>query len=60
METGILKALFGLWCVYYATGDLRRSEEITAAIQEQLEDGDHAGGTPQLPFMQRRGVVLSR
>ena len=55
-ETGILKAFFGLWCVYYATGDLRRSEEITAAILGQLEIATMPAGRPS--YHSCKGVEL--
>jgi class 3 adenylate cyclase len=56
VEAGVLQSLFGMWCVYYATGDLRRSEEITAAILEQLEIATMPAGRPS--YHSCKGVEL--
>jgi class 3 adenylate cyclase/tetratricopeptide (TPR) repeat protein len=55
-EASVLQALFGLWCMYYATGDLRRSEEVTAAIQDQLEIATMPAGRPS--YHSCKGVEL--
>jgi hypothetical protein len=54
--SGVLKALFGLWCYYYSTGGLAESEELTAAIDEQLAVATLPAGRPS--YHACKGVEL--
>jgi hypothetical protein len=56
METGVLRALLGVWCYYYATGDLAQSQLVTGAMEEQLEVATLPAGRPS--FHACKGVEL--
>ncbi len=56
MGAGVLKALLGLWCYYYSTGELTKSEGVTAAMEKQLEVVTMPAGRPS--YHACKGVEL--
>jgi hypothetical protein len=52
----VLQALLGVWCVYYATGNLAKSRQVTAAMEKQLELVTFPAGRPS--FHACKGVEL--
>jgi class 3 adenylate cyclase len=56
MGTEVLKALLGLWCYYYASGDLGGAEAVSASMERQVAVAKLPAGRPS--FHACRGVEL--